>query len=203
MSPMRNREFWPPTAARCSSGRPVECWPSRTLIIFAACRRCRGGAHRAGSFRAGIFQASELAAAGDEDWSGTHGGNFLRSLDDGQHWQQESKVDAQDQLAAECLYRKSSLGPACGAPMTKATTRPREPRHEHQPTHECHEQRRPTACSRQLLSCAATDDANSVMRKPAPGPAAGTHRARDGVGQRAPTWTQSTRCRAQARALAG
>jgi hypothetical protein len=34
---------------------------------------------------------------------GTNGSHFLRSLDDGQHWRQESKVDAQDHLAAECL----------------------------------------------------------------------------------------------------
>jgi len=45
----------------------------------------------------------ELVAAGDRDWSATNGSHFLRSLDDGQHWQQESKIDAQDQLAAECL----------------------------------------------------------------------------------------------------
>ena len=43
-----------------------------------------------------------LVEAADGDWSATKGSHFLRSLDDGLHWHQESN-STRDELAAECL----------------------------------------------------------------------------------------------------
>ncbi len=45
----------------------------------------------------------QLVAASGGDWSATKGSHFLRSLDDGRHWQEESDIYARDRLASECL----------------------------------------------------------------------------------------------------